>query len=191
MCKVRIYSLDDNDQTNVYVRKLDSDDMEVVEWRKPRAKVGALVVDIKSPQGFHLTTFDLADFLRLAREQFPEEFEELVRHEAEEPVSNDLDEDDAAFAELLRLNAKIQKKIELAYEIARGNDDHAVWTDTYNTVFDGGLARKVRAQFDTLGCSFDPYIPDTSYQEDVTYYARGLRDRVDELKPQHPEVSSD
>jgi hypothetical protein len=182
---IRVYSIDDNAAMTVAVRQLRYGDTEVHEWRKPKAKIGALVVDIASSQGYHIATFDLADLVRTVKQQFPEELEKMLSDELESGS------DDATFAELLRLNTKIQSLTENAYVIAQGNNDHSVWDDTYSRVFSDELSVRVRTLLDTLHLSFDCYIPDTSYYEDVTYYARGLRDRIDELKPQFPAVSRD
>lgn len=181
--KIRVYSLDDNDETHVSPRKLRYGDIEVAQWRKPRAKIGALVVDVASPQGAHLATFDLADLIRVAKQQFPEELEKIL--------SGELDPDDANFAELVRLDMKIQALIEIAYTSAKGDDGHHVWQDVFDRVFEGKLCKRAGELFSALSRSFDWYDPDTTYQEDVTYFARALHDRVEELKPQFPAVLGD
>jgi hypothetical protein len=188
--KIRVYSLDDNDETHVSPRMLRYGDIEVAQWRKPRATIGELVVDIASPQGAHLATFDLADLIRVVKQQFPDELEKILE-ETQSVSPAEVDSDDAAFTELLRLNKKIQSLIDNAYTIANGDDDHSVWDDTFSRVFSDELRGRVREQFDALHLSFEWYDPDTTYKEDVTYYARDLKDRIEELKPQFPAVSSD
>ena len=177
---IRVYSLDADDKTSVGLRTLRHDDMEVVEWRRPKGQVGAMVVDIISPSGFRSTTFDLADLFRFVKQEYPEQFEQLV--------SGELDPDDATFAELVRLEKQVQRFINEAQAEAGSNDDGEAWKVAYEQVFCDAVSSRIRTLFDTLHRRFDYYDPDTTYQEDVRAYANALHDRVEELKEHYPAV---
>lgn len=46
------------------------------------------------------------------------------------------------------------------------------WEDKYDQIFD----MRIGSQISQLGYRFDWYDPDSSYEEDVTYYMNALRD---------------
>ena len=54
----------------------------------------------------------------------------------------------------------------------------------YHMIFSDKISKKVSTIFKALNYHFDYYDPDTSYEEDMDYYLRALREHVDILSTQ-------
>lgn len=87
-------------------------------------------------------------------------------------MSNDLDNQNSSYLELVRINQKVQRLV---------SEEDVDWELKYDNVFSPTVSRRVFALMKQLGVNFDYYDPDTSYEEDVKAFSDALDSKVEEL----------
>lgn len=76
--------------------------------------------------------------------------------------------------------------IDEVYELA---SSEMLWKRKFELIFSDNVSVQVRKWLDELELSFDWYDPDTSYEEDVKAYVRGLEDLERELGKIYEDIS--
>lgn len=72
------------------------------------------------------------------------------------------------------------------YEVA---NSEMLWKRKFELIFSDSISEQVRKWLNELELSFDWYDPDTSYEEDVKAYVRGLEDLERELGKLYEDIS--
>lgn len=71
---------------------------------------------------------------------------------------------------------KGNRLVDAAYAKWDGRtDDWSIWEPVYNRIFSEDMSRVIWSKLS----GFDPYIPDTTYQEDVCAFWRAFKEEMD------------
>ena len=80
---------------------------------------------------------------------------------------------------LLPIIDKGERLINAAYEAWDGvTDDWDIWRPVFETIFSEEMSGKIYEILQT----FDPYIPDTTYQEDVCSFWSAFKREIEDIK---------